>query len=77
MNKWKLMYYKVLSSFLPNLFLMMTLWTCFDLFITALIMTMLLYLLFALFFFYTEDQALGEQIRVATTDFLAFDRKQD
>jgi hypothetical protein len=59
MNKWKLLYFRILMGILPVCFLVLTFWTCFDFFLTGVVVMITLYLFIVLYFFYTEEAEIG------------------
>ena len=70
MNKFQIIYYKTLSTLLPNFFLPLVLWTCYDIFLTSLVTSMMYYLLITLYYFKINSYNLNTLIKTKVEELV-------
>ena len=77
MNKFQLYYYKTISSLIPNIMLVLIIWTCYDMFLSSILMMMIFYMLMTLYYFQVEDPNLRTALTLKVEEFVYFEKKRE
>lgn len=75
MNQFQKAYYRAVCAIIPNIFLVLALWTSYDLFLSSIVMMMLFYLMMTLYYFQVDDNDLNNLIRVKIEDLVFMENK--
>jgi len=75
MNQFQKAYYRAVCAIIPNIFIVLALWTSYDIFLSSIVMMMLFYLMMTLYYFQVEDADLNTLIRVKVEELVFMDNK--
>ena len=76
MNKFQLYYYKTISAILPNVLLILVLWTCYDIFLSSILMIMIFYMMITLYYFQISDRDLNITITANIEELVYSENKK-
>jgi hypothetical protein len=76
MNQFQKIYYRSVCAIIPNIFLILVLWTSYDIFLSSIIMMMLFYLMMTLYYFQIEDNDLNNQISSKVVELIYQENKR-
>jgi hypothetical protein len=76
MDKFQLYYYRTVSAVLPNVLLVLILWTCYDIFLSSILMMMVFYMMITLYYFQVQDRDLNVAITANIEELVYLENKR-